>query len=263
MAAAERPPRFGATRLSAAPPLRAAAGAAPSAGRVAIALGEPLFAGADRPALLAALAAAEAELEADALGGRGATIAAELGGAITRQLDMFAAQIEERQGGGQRLQGEPTATLRALGLAGAFPRAAAALAGGSAAAVASVGQTSAALDAHLAFVSSFSSLMHLCNQLATDARRPSQHKYIAHQLALLYQTINQVRGELKPFKRQVEARFDDIKATTESSTAPRLSEEQASWLVAFCGELRVAASRMPPTLRGQVQPVASMLAVGS
>ena len=82
---------------------------------------------------------------------------------------------------------------------------------------------------------------------------------MAHQLALLYQTLNQVRGELKPFKKQLEARFDDIKATTEAASAPQLSAEQAEWLTALCRDLRDAVKAAPGVVRQKVEPMTSLL----
>jgi hypothetical protein len=42
-------------------------------------------------------------------------------------------------------------------------------------------------------------------QLRGDACNPANHKYLAHQIALLYQCLNQVRGESKGFKKRIEA----------------------------------------------------------
>ena len=46
--------------------------------------------------------------------------------------------------------------------------------------------------------------------------------------ACLQQSLNMLQGETKPIRRLVEARFDDIKATTEGSQ-PVLPQETSNW----------------------------------
>lgn len=202
--------------------------------------------GACRGRLLAELAAAEVCLEADALGGGGAGLQDGARRALLCALGCGACEA------GGVAQAE---ALRQSGCAHAFPRVAAALAGVPAGGTGGGG----ALEAHLSFVASVGGLWRLCDQLEADASRPEHHKYVAHQLALLYQTLNQVRGELKPFKKQLEARFDDIKATTEAASAPQLSAEQAEWLTALCRDLRDAVKAAPGVVRQKVEPMMSLL----
>jgi hypothetical protein len=41
--------------------------------------------------------------------------------------------------------------------------------------------------------------------------------------------LNQVRGEARPFKKRIEDKFDEVKALTENTGAPRLSEPYKEW----------------------------------
>ena len=65
---------------------------------------------------------------------------------------------------------------------------------------------------YFAHVSSLNQLLHMATQLQRDAPIAANHKYLAHQIALLYQCLNAVRGESKPFKRRIEEQFDAVKA---------------------------------------------------
>jgi len=69
----------------------------------------------------------------------------------------------------------------------------------------------------------------MSNQLRHDAVHLKNHKYIAHQIALLYQCLNQC-GNLN-FKKRVEQKFDEVKVLTEAEKVPQLSLAQQDWLV--------------------------------
>ena len=57
-------------------------------------------------------------------------------------------------------------------------------------------------------VSALNQLLHLATQLQRDACIAANHKYLAHQIALLYQCLNQVKGESRPFKKRIEEQFE-------------------------------------------------------
>lgn len=83
--------------------------------------------------------------------------------------------------------------------------------------------------AYLNYVSLLNQAVMMSTQLYNDATNPAHHKYAAHQVALLYQSLNMLQGETKPIRRHIEARFDEIKAITESPH-PFLDMELSSWL---------------------------------
>ena len=93
-------------------------------------------------------------------------------------------------------------------------------------------------------VAKLQQLVAVADGLKTRARHPANAKYAAHQIALLYQCVNAVRGELKPFKATIEARFESVKQETESRA--RLSEASAAWTERVAGDIAAAARAFPP-----------------
>jgi hypothetical protein len=93
-------------------------------------------------------------------------------------------------------------------------------------------------------VAKMQQLVAVADGLKKRARHPANAKYVAHQIALLYQCVNAVRGELKPFKATIEARFESVKQETE--TRPRLSEASAAWTERVAGDVAAAARAFPP-----------------
>ena len=93
-------------------------------------------------------------------------------------------------------------------------------------------------------VAKLQQLVAVADGLKTRARHPANAKYAAHQIALLYQCVNAVRGELKPFKATIEARFESVKQETESRA--RLSEASAAWTERVAGDVAAVARAFPP-----------------
>lgn len=108
---------------------------------------------------------------------------------------------------------------------------------------------------YLSYISVLNQLISMSKQLNHDAYNRSNHKYIAHQVALLYQCLNQTRGETKPFKRRIESVFDEVKAITEGSTAPELSDAHKSWLRDMTSDIHRLVSSCPPSMRERLSPV--------
>jgi len=94
-------------------------------------------------------------------------------------------------------------------------------------------------------VAKMQQLVAVADALKARARHPANAKYAAHQIALLYQCVNAVRGELKPFKATIEARFESVKQETESAEA-RLSEASAAWTERVAGDVAATARAFPP-----------------
>ncbi|KAI8467800.1 MAG: hypothetical protein J3K34DRAFT_386704 [Monoraphidium minutum] len=120
-------------------------------------------------------------------------------------------------------QQKPADTLAALGVFDFYPYLAALMCGHQWGP--GVQQAGAA---YLNYVSLLNQVVMMGTQLYNDAVVPQHHKYAAHQIALLYQSLNMLQGETKPIRRLVEARFDEIKAITEGSR-PLLAPDTSSW----------------------------------
>mmetsp|Transcript_10358 Transcript_10358/g.17998 ORF Transcript_10358/g.17998 Transcript_10358/m.17998 type:complete len:248 (-) Transcript_10358:917-1660(-) len=83
-------------------------------------------------------------------------------------------------------------------------------------------------NAYLHYVSLMNQLVMMATQVYHDACMPEHHKYMAHQMALLYQCLNQLQGETKPVRRIIEAQFEIIKQVTESDH-PVFTLDMSDW----------------------------------
>ncbi|KAG0238199.1 hypothetical protein BGX31_003335 [Mortierella sp. GBA43] len=85
------------------------------------------------------------------------------------------------------------------------------------------------LEAHLRQMSSINQLVSMALQLQNDLKL-TNHKFIAHQIALLYQCINQAGPTYSKFKSRVEERFAVAKEACNESDEPILPTDLQAWL---------------------------------
>eukprot|EP00898_Chlorokybus_atmophyticus_P009227 jgi/Chlat1/934/Chrsp108S01367 len=112
---------------------------------------------------------------------------------------------------------------------------------------------------YLAYVTLLNQLVMMSTQLHEDAKLQN-HKYIAHQIALLYQCLNLTRAETNAFKKRVEEQFESIKQITEQAAAtPELSDFHRQWLQKVTWDIREAVSQFPPQLLQRLQPMADVV----
>ncbi|KAG9322174.1 hypothetical protein KVV02_002609 [Mortierella alpina] len=84
--------------------------------------------------------------------------------------------------------------------------------------------------AHFRQMSSINQLVSIALQVQNDLRL-SNHKFIAHQVALLYQCINQAGPQFsKKYKSRVEENFSLLKETASVSDTPFLPIDLQAWL---------------------------------
>jgi hypothetical protein len=108
----------------------------------------------------------------------------------------------------------------------------------------------------------------MATKLRDDASDPRNHKYIAHQIALLYQCINMVRGESKALKRRIEEQFETIKRHTESAPGANAGEGGGgtlppglrAWLEDLTEEVVALVKRHPPGMTERLNPMLRALA---
>ncbi|KAL1922498.1 uncharacterized protein VTP21DRAFT_10037 [Calcarisporiella thermophila] len=106
--------------------------------------------------------------------------------------------------------------------------------------------------------------MNILNQLVTISLRLQadlkliNHKYIAHQLAILYQCINQVGGSFTKYKSRIEANFDTVKATLNATEHPQLDIKYQEWLEQLTSDI-VADALYSGRLPSQSQPLVEFL----
>eukprot|EP00042_Codosiga_hollandica_P035782 m.268103 g.268103 ORF g.268103 m.268103 type:complete len:144 (+) comp54723_c4_seq17:35-466(+) len=90
------------------------------------------------------------------------------------------------------------------------------------------------ITAYFAQVSTLGQIMVLAKQLQEDVKQLDNHKYVAHQMALLYQCVVQFGGCFKPFKDEIEGQFDNLKEACRAKSKespPKLSPTLIAWLL--------------------------------
>jgi hypothetical protein len=92
-------------------------------------------------------------------------------------------------------------------------------------------------------------VIQMASQLRQDIHL-SNHKYMAHQLALLYQCLNQSGPSLLRFKQRIEKEFDAIKSITHGNEAPQLQDAQKKWLNQVCSDILECVSGLSHELSG-------------
>ncbi|KAF9428837.1 hypothetical protein BGZ94_000844 [Podila epigama] len=85
------------------------------------------------------------------------------------------------------------------------------------------------LEAHFRQMSYTNQLVSIALQLQNDIRL-TNHKYIAHQAALLYQCINQAGPLFSKYKARVEEKFNTLKEVSNKTDDPTLPAELQTWL---------------------------------
>eukprot|EP00878_Enallax_costatus_P033231 GHUV01036633.1.p1 GENE.GHUV01036633.1~~GHUV01036633.1.p1 ORF type:complete len:177 (+),score=61.81 GHUV01036633.1:400-930(+) len=108
--------------------------------------------------------------------------------------------------------------------------------------------------AYMNYISLLNQALMMSTQLYNDATNPAHHKYAAHQVALLYQSLNMLQGETKPIRRLIEARFDDIKGITESQQ-PYLEFELSAWLQGITWLCREEMTVCPSYIHRRINPL--------
>ncbi|ORX91871.1 hypothetical protein K493DRAFT_303705 [Basidiobolus meristosporus CBS 931.73] len=107
--------------------------------------------------------------------------------------------------------------------------------------------------------------MSVMNQVVSTALQLQKdielkdHKCIAHQLALLYQCLNQVGGGFLKFKSKIETRFDKIKTDINESETSQLHDEHKLWLRNLTSEVVIDALFKQRPVRAASQPLADFL----
>lgn len=99
----------------------------------------------------------------------------------------------------------------------------------------------------------------MAQQLQEDVGT-ANHKYMAHQIALLYQGLSAPGFKTLPYKKRIEQQFDDIKKTTEQAQVPQLNERQKVWLQETTAEVLAAALDLAGPASAPLHPFLHALA---
>ncbi|TPX40220.1 hypothetical protein SeMB42_g06092 [Synchytrium endobioticum] len=85
---------------------------------------------------------------------------------------------------------------------------------------------------YLFHVNQINQMAAMALQIRVDVNL-TNHKYMAHQLALLYQCLNLVGEPFNKYQAAIQQEFESIKASTSTSRqvdSPQLSDHQKQWL---------------------------------
>ncbi|XP_043928403.1 uncharacterized protein LOC122802714 isoform X2 [Protopterus annectens] len=123
-----------------------------------------------------------------------------------------------------------------------------------------------AMDEYFSYVSKLNQLVVLSQQLEDDVQHLGSHKYIAHQLSILYQVLKQFTWYL-PFnilKRDIEANFKALKATLVKvdgcKQEPLLPSHFVSWILNLSHSIIQIVSSLPGELSEELMPAVSFCA---
>lgn len=121
---------------------------------------------------------------------------------------------------------------------------------------------------YFSHVSHLHQLLHMATQLRNDASDAKNNKYLAHQIALLYQCINLARGESKALKKRIEENFETIKRHTEAPGGSgnvnggdrTLPPDLRRWVEDLTAEVAVLVRQYPPGMTEKLNPMLRAIA---
>ncbi|KAG0239571.1 hypothetical protein BGX31_002643 [Mortierella sp. GBA43] len=100
-----------------------------------------------------------------------------------------------------------------------------------------VSQAGSFIEAHFRQMSTINQLVSIALQLQNDLKL-SSHKFMAHQVALLYQCINQAGPPFsRLYKSRIEENFNALKEASNLSDEPRLPIELQAWLTGLTTDI--------------------------
>lgn len=122
------------------------------------------------------------------------------------------------------------------------------------------------MDEYLPHIAKLNQLLVLSQQLEEDINHLGSHKYIAHQLSVIYQVISSFRG-IKAFseiKKEIEANFKQLKqalVTEEGSRhEPQLSAQYISWILEMTQSITSVVLSLPEVLTEDLHPAVTFMA---
>ncbi|KAL7881569.1 hypothetical protein AOLI_G00084170 [Acnodon oligacanthus] len=117
------------------------------------------------------------------------------------------------------------------------------------------------LDGYFPHLGRLNQLLVLSQQLEDDVKHLGSHKYIAHQLAVIYQVLNSLNDilSLTPIKKDIEANFKQMKMSlvTEegSKQEPQLPAQYISWISQLTHNIISTVSLLIEELTEELSPV--------
>ncbi|KXJ11093.1 uncharacterized protein LOC110244242 [Exaiptasia diaphana] len=116
-----------------------------------------------------------------------------------------------------------------------------------------------AMDGYFQQFAMLNQMVTLSQQLNSDIFNLGNHKYIAHQTALLYQAVNQAGNSMSDYKKNIEGNFKALKSSLNVSgkdAVPKLPQEQKDWLNNITSTILDKVTSLPANF---LQPMASAM----
>ncbi|KAG7220954.1 hypothetical protein INR49_010203 [Caranx melampygus] len=114
------------------------------------------------------------------------------------------------------------------------------------------------MDEYFFHIAKLNQLLVLSQQLEEDIRHLGSHKYIAHQLSVIYQVISSFRGiqVFSEIKKDIEANFKQMKQSLVidegSRHEPQLATQYINWILEITRSLTSAVLSLPEELTEDV-----------
>lgn len=119
---------------------------------------------------------------------------------------------------------------------------------------------STAVDGHFAHLTSLNQITSLCQQIHADCQKLHNHKYIAHQVALLYTTLTKFSSvkSLVEYRTSIETTFKSLKKAL-SAEHPHLPDDLRNWLVNLTSSLHALVTSPAEEMKEPLKPVVNFL----
>ncbi|KAM9321242.1 uncharacterized protein PAF06_005809 [Gastrophryne carolinensis] len=117
------------------------------------------------------------------------------------------------------------------------------------------------MDDYYAHIGKLNQLLVLSQQLEDDVKHLGSHKYVAHQLSVLYKVLSYFNGclYLDVLKRDIEANFRSVKTALStcdgSRQDPFLPAYLQTWLLGLTQTIITTVSLLPEELTGEIMSV--------
>ncbi|XP_068124215.1 uncharacterized protein [Hyperolius riggenbachi] len=117
------------------------------------------------------------------------------------------------------------------------------------------------MDDYYAHIGKLNQLLVLSQQLEDDVKHLGSHKYVAHQLSVLYKVLSYFNGclYLDVLKRDIETNFKSVKTALStcdgSRQDPLLPAYLQTWLLGLTQTIITTVSFLPEELTGEIMPV--------
>ncbi|KAM8857043.1 uncharacterized protein ACB058_008836 [Synchiropus picturatus] len=122
-----------------------------------------------------------------------------------------------------------------------------------------------AMDEYFPHISKLNQVLVLSQQLEEDISHLGSHKYIAHQLSVIYQVLSSFRGiqVFSEIKKDIESNFKQMKqslvAEEGSRHEPQLSAHYINWVLKITHKLTSVVTSMPEELTEDLHQAVSFV----